>query len=113
MWTLRGSFSRTLGTAGKSCRGPLCRRASRHRPMDLPPNPFSRGLSLEPSPSASASGPSEGGILMLHDLQESQASRAALVSAWRDYGPQARARSARAPLPPPFPPVPVSRHGLL
>ena len=25
---------------------------------------------------------------MLHDLQESQASRAALVSAWRDYGPQ-------------------------
>lgn len=62
------------------------------RPAELPANPFSRarGASLKDLSAAASSEPAEGGILMLHDLQESQASRAALVSAWRDYGPQAR-----------------------
>ena len=33
-----------------------------------------------------AAEPAEGGILMLADIEESHASRVALVSAWRDYG---------------------------
>ena len=49
----------------------------------LPVNPFSRAALNAPK-----SQPVEGGILMLHDLQETEASRAALVSAWRDYGSQ-------------------------
>lgn len=53
---------------------------------DLPVNPFSRAA-LAANKTQSV----EGGILMLHDLQESEASRAALVSAWRDYGSQVRA----------------------
>ena len=32
--------------------------------------------------------PAEGGILMLADIEESHASRVALVTAWRDYGSQ-------------------------
>ena len=53
---------------------------------DLPANPFARAAL--PAKVGSASEPAEGGILMLHDLQESHASRAALASAWRDYGAQ-------------------------
>ena len=56
---------------------------------ELPANPFSRAALA-----ANKSTPIEGGILMLHDLQESEASRAALVSAWRDYGSQVCARRA-------------------
>ena len=66
-------------------------------------NPFSsvfaRGVNFQ---AGIASEPAEGGILMLHDLQESQATRAALVSAWRDYGPQARLASLSAQIKPPM-----------
>ena len=51
-------------------------------------NPFSRAAVREAACSAAAvsAGPVEGGILMLNDIQESNASQAVLVSAWRDYG---------------------------
>ena len=68
------------------------RPADTGRQHDLPLNPFLGAFSRDSGVhAASATEPAEGGILMLHDLQESEASRAALVSAWRDYGPQVQA----------------------
>ena len=48
------------------------------------------------SQSSACPEPVEGGILMLADIEESHASRAALVSAWRDYGQQLVAASIPA-----------------
>ena len=80
----------------------LSRAHARSQP-ELPVNPFSRA-----SLAAAKNQPVEGGILMLHDLQESENSRAALASAWRDYGSQVGAcvcgaRAQRRPAPPPPP----------
>lgn len=74
----------------------------------MPLNPFSRAFGREPC--SATREPAEGGILMLHDIQESQASRAALVSAWRDYGPKESPRLSNLAEPPitdMSPPLPV------
>eukprot|EP00327_Prymnesium_parvum_P051529 CAMPEP_0205902078 /NCGR_PEP_ID=MMETSP1083-20121108/28028_1 /ASSEMBLY_ACC=CAM_ASM_000430 /TAXON_ID=97485 /ORGANISM="Prymnesium parvum, Strain Texoma1" /LENGTH=413 /DNA_ID=CAMNT_0053267659 /DNA_START=1 /DNA_END=1240 /DNA_ORIENTATION=+ len=62
--------------------------------------PFGQGPKLESASTqlnrSPRPEPSEGGILMLSDIQEAQAARSALHSAWRDYGSQLK---PAAPLP--------------